>query len=164
MSGRTGSTALTPSIVGAYSDRSSSLAERQLELRPNAQRFEYGTQNDALIYGLEAAADFVDSIGLPEIWAHNQKLNEACVERLSTVPGLKMLSPAEPAFRSAMTTFRLEGRDNRQVANALMQRRLRVRSVTEGGLDAVRASFHVYNDANEVDRLVAAVTEIAAGK
>jgi selenocysteine lyase/cysteine desulfurase len=156
--------ALTPSIVGAYSDRSSSLAERQLELRPNAQRFEYGTQNDALIYGLEAAADFVDSIGLPEIWAHNQMLNDACFERLSAVPGLKVLSPAEPAFRSAMTTFRLEGRDNGQVANALMQRRLRVRSVTEGGLDAVRASFHVYNDANEVDRLASAVAEIAAGK
>ncbi len=68
------------------------------------------------------------------------------------------------AFRSAMTTFRLEGRDNRQVANALAQRRLRVRSVTEAGLDAVRASFHVYNDANEVDRLASAVAEIAAGK
>jgi len=42
----------------------------------------------------------------------------------------------------------------------LMQRRLRVRSVTEGGLDAVRASFHVYNDADEVERLVNAVKEI----
>ena len=152
--------ALAPSIVGAYSDRASSLAARQLELQPNAQRFEYGTQNDALIYGLEAAADFIDAIGLPEIWAHNQKLTETCFTQLGAIPGLKLLSPAEPAFRSAMVTFTLVGRDNRQVASALMQRRLRVRSVTEGGLDAVRASFHVYNDADEVERLVNAVKEI----
>jgi cysteine desulfurase/selenocysteine lyase len=154
--------ALAPSIVGAYSDQTSSLAARQLELRPSAQRFEYGTQNDALIYGLEAAADFVNAIGLPEIWAHNQKLNEACFERLRAVRGLTLLSPGEVEFRSAMTTFRLAGRDNRQVANALMQRRLRVRSVTEAGLDASRVSFHLYNDATEVDRLVAAVKELAA--
>jgi selenocysteine lyase/cysteine desulfurase len=153
--------ALAPSIVGAYSDQASSLAARQLELRPNAQRFEYGTQNDALVYGLEAAADFVDAIGLPEIWAHNQKLNEACLDQLSVIAGLKVLSPAEPAFRSAMVTFSLAGRDNRQVASALMQRRLRVRSVTEGDLDAVRASFHVHNNAEEMERLVDAVKEIA---
>ena len=153
--------ALAPSIVGTYSEKASSFTDRTLELRPNAQRFEYGTQNDALIYGLEAAADFIDAIGLPEIWAHNQKLNEACFERLGAIRGVTLLSPAEPGFRSAMVTFSLTGRDNRQVAGALMQRRLRVRSVTEAGLDATRVSFHVHNDADEVDRLVAAVTEIA---
>jgi selenocysteine lyase/cysteine desulfurase len=35
-----------------------------------------------------------------------------------------------------------------------MQQHLRARSVTEGGLDAVRVSFHVYNDASEVARLL----------
>ncbi len=156
--------ALTPSIVGAYSDQSNSLLERSLELRPNAQRFEYGTQNDALIYGLEAASDFFAAIGPTAIWAHNQALAETCVGQLRTIPGLKLLSPVEPVFRSAMITFSLTGRDNRQVANTLMQRRLRVRSVTEGGLDAVRVSLHVYNDVDEVGRLVDAVKDTSEGK
>jgi selenocysteine lyase/cysteine desulfurase len=56
-----------------------------------------------------------------------------------------------------MVTFRIPGRNNGQVANALTARRLRVRSVTEAGLDAVRASFHVCNTDAEVDRLISAV-------
>jgi selenocysteine lyase/cysteine desulfurase len=43
-----------------------------------------------------------------------------------------------------------------------VRRKLRVRSVTEGGLDAVRASFHVYNDEAEVDRLLLALRAIVA--
>jgi len=154
---------LTPSIVGAYSDKVNSLIDRQLELRPNAQRFEFGTQNDALIYGLEAAADFVAAIGLPAIWQHNRRLTEACVDAVRVVPGLEVLSPAEPAARSAMVTFHFPGRDNREIASLLVQRRLRARSVTEGALDAVRVSFHLYNDANEVERLVGELKNIARG-
>jgi selenocysteine lyase/cysteine desulfurase len=80
------------------------------------------------------------------------------------VKGVEMLYPAETAARSAMVTFRIAGRDNRQVANTLVSRRLRVRSVTEAGLDHVRASFHVCNTADEVDRLIAAVTDVASSQ
>jgi selenocysteine lyase/cysteine desulfurase len=152
--------ALTPTIVGAYSDRANSLLDRRLELRSSAQRFEYGTQNGALIYGLEAAADFVSTIGLDAVWKHNQALAEACVAGLGAIPGVELLSPSEPASRSAMVTFHFPGRDNRQVASTLVQRRLRVRSVTEGGLDAVRVSFHVYNDGNQVERLLQELKKI----
>jgi selenocysteine lyase/cysteine desulfurase len=152
--------ALAPTIVGAYSDRANSLLDRRLELRPSAQRFEYGTQNAALIYGLEAAADLVSTIGLDAIWKHNQALAEACVTGLRAIPGVELLSPAEPPSRSAMVTFHFPGRDNRQVASTLMQRHLRVRSVTEGGLDAVRVSLHVYNNANEVERLLQELKKI----
>ena len=62
-----------------------------------------------------------------------------------------------------MIAFAIAGRDNRQVASELVRRRLRVRSVTEGGLDAVRVSCHVYNDEAEIDRLIGTVREIAGG-
>ena len=153
-----------PSVVGAYSDAVSSLADRKLELRPGAQRFEYGTQNDALIYGVESALEFIAKIGMQEIWARNRGMAERAVAGLATLPGVTLLSPAEPAWRSAMITFAIPGRDNRQVAADLVRQRLRVRSVTEGGLDAVRVSFHVYNDPAEVDRLIGALrVMVAAG-
>jgi len=152
---------LTPSIVGAYSDKANSLLDRRLELRPNAQRFEFGTQNDALVYGVEAATDFVAAIGLPAVWEHNRRLTEACLDAVRAVPGLEVLSPAEPVARSAMVTFHFPGRNNRDVASLLVRRRLRARSVTEAGLDAVRVSFHLYNDANEVERLTAELKNIA---
>jgi selenocysteine lyase/cysteine desulfurase len=153
-----------PSVVGAYSDAASSLPDRMLRLRPGAQRFEYGTQNDALIYGIESALTFLSSIGMPAIWARNQAMAERTVEGLRAIAGVSLLSPAEPAWRSAIITFALARRDNRQVSADLGRQRLRVRSVTEGGLDAVRVSFHVYNDEAEVDRLLAAIRgTVAAG-
>jgi selenocysteine lyase/cysteine desulfurase len=150
----------TPTVVGAYSESSSSLADRSLVLRPTAQRFEYGTQNDALIYGIEAAAQLIQEIGLEAVWAHNQGLAEQLVAGLVWIPGLRMLSPRNARDRSAIITFAINGRDNRQVTAELVRRRLRVRSVTEAGLDAVRASFHVCNDGDEVERLVAALREL----
>jgi cysteine desulfurase / selenocysteine lyase len=152
---------LSPSILGAYSDKANSLIDRRLELRPNAQRFEFGTQNDALIYGLEAAADFVSVIGLPAIWEHNRRLTEECVNAVRAVPDLELLSPAEPVARSAMVTFHFPDRNNREIASLLVQRRLRARSVTEGGLDAVRVSFHLYNEESEVEQLAAELKNIA---
>lgn len=152
-----------PTIVGAYSDAASSMQDRRLVLRPGAQRFEYGTQNDALVYGVESAVDFVSAIGLPAVWKRNRALAEQCVAGAGRIPGIELLSPSEAPDRSAIVTFKVAGRDNRQVASELVRRRLRVRSVTEGGLDAVRASFHVYNDEPEVERLLLALREIAAG-
>lgn len=152
-----------PTVVGAYSERSVSLAERTLELRPTAQRFEYGTQNDALIYGVEAAAAFINRIGLEAAWARNKALAERCLQGVSAIPGVRILSPRDPRDRSAIVTFAVAGRDNRQIASELGRRRLRVRSVTEAGLDAVRVSFHLCNDESEVDRLVEVLAEIVKG-
>jgi selenocysteine lyase/cysteine desulfurase len=151
---------LASTVVGAYSDRTTSLAERKLTLRAEADRFEYGTQNDALIYGIETAADLVAALGLPRIWEYSRAMAERFRTALQARSTVELLSPAEPEARSAMVTFRIPGHNNGQVANALTGRRLRVRSVTEAGLDAVRASFHVCNTDQEVDRLVEAVSQI----
>lgn len=155
---------LTPTVVGAYSDTANSLAERRLTFQPGAQRFEYGTQNDALVYGVEAAADFVTALGLPAIAVHNRSLADAFVKGLHEITGIQVLTPAAPDARAGIVTFRLPGRDNRQVADALIRRRHRVRSVTEAGLDAVRASFHVCNTREQVEELLVAVEDIAAGE
>jgi selenocysteine lyase/cysteine desulfurase len=153
-----------PTVVGAYSDETSNLLARTLTLRPNAQRFEYGTQNNALIYGLEAAVDYLSGIGLEMLWRRNTATTERCLERLQRIAGVEILSPADAASRTAIVTFRVAGRDNRTVASTLVGRRLRVRSVTESGLDAVRASFHACNDEAQADRLIGAVAEIAGGQ
>jgi selenocysteine lyase/cysteine desulfurase len=153
---------LASAVVGAYSDQSNSLANRQLTLRADAQRFEYGTQNDALVYGIEAACDFVQALGLGRIWEHNRAIAESFRSALGRQPHVELLSPSDAASRSAIVTFRLTGRDNRQVATALTGRRLRVRSVTEAGLDGVRASFHVCNTEAHATALANAVAALGA--
>jgi selenocysteine lyase/cysteine desulfurase len=150
-------------VVGAYSEQTYSLAEGTVTLRADAQRFEYGTQNDALVYGIEAAADFVAALGPTKIWEHSRSLAERFRTTLETLKSVELVSPAEAEARSAIVTFRIAGRDNREVAGALVGRRLRVRSLGEAGLNAVRASFHVCNSETEVDKLLEAVAAVGRG-
>jgi selenocysteine lyase/cysteine desulfurase len=155
--------ATEPSIVGAYSETASSLPDRTITLRPTAQRFEFGTQNDALIYGLGAAAAFITQLGPDRVWQHNRALAERCVDGLRQLRGVEVLSPRDVSDRSAIITCRVPGRDNRQVASALTSQGIRVRSVTEAALDGVRVSFHVCNDTQDVDRFVTALGRLIAG-
>lgn len=151
---------LQPSIVGAYSDKMNRMQDRALELHPTAQRYEYGTQNDALIYGLGASVEFVSTIGTDRIWMHNKRLAEIFYCEVIKIPGVEILSPAEERFRSSMITFRVQNRDNTRICSELIRKRLRVRSVGEADLDGIRVSFHVYNNEDEIDRLLEEIKKV----
>jgi len=152
---------LTPTVVGTYSDQKQDLATMTLEFQPSAQRYEYGTQNDALFYGLAEAIGFVRTIGMDRIREHNRRLSERFLSGLESIPGAIVLSPAEERYRSAMITFRLVEAPYRDVTGALGRKGFRVRPVGEVGLDAVRVSFHVYNNESEVEGALDAIRAIA---
>lgn len=152
---------LKPSILGAYSNACFDLQKRQLELHPTAQRYEYGTQNEALFFGLGDAVDFINSIGIDTIWNHNRKLSEMFRNALRKIPGVELLCQEEEEHRSSMITFRVKNRDNRKICGFLKEKRLRVRSVTEANLDAIRVSFHIYNNEEESERLLREVRSLS---
>jgi cysteine desulfurase/selenocysteine lyase len=146
---------LEPVTVGAYSDLNHDLATGVLTFRDTAGKFEYGTQNESLFRGLHTAAQFLLAIGTDKIHVHNRGLAEKFYSGLKTISGVEILSPEEEQYRSSMITFRLEGRAGQETANILTgQKRIRVRVVNEAGLNAVRASFHVYNQEFEVERVL----------
>jgi selenocysteine lyase/cysteine desulfurase len=151
---------LKPTIVGAYSNLDYDMEKRRLELHPTAQRYEYGTQNEALFYGLEAAVDFITAIGIDAIREHNKKLSEMFYYGLKKIAGVAILSPQEESYRSSIITFRIKDKDNRKICRLLEQKGLRVRSVTEANLDAVRASFHIYNNEAEKERLLSEIKKL----
>lgn len=146
---------LHPTTVGAYSNLSHDLLKGELKLRETAGKFEYGTQNESLFRGLQTAAQFMLAIGLPRIREHNRGLAELFCQGLSKIPGTEILSPSEEQYRTSMITFRLKNKDYQETANYLTgEKRIRVRVVPEAGINAVRASFHVYNQAFEVERIL----------
>ncbi|MCX6227469.1 MAG: aminotransferase class V-fold PLP-dependent enzyme [Bacteroidia bacterium] len=146
---------LHPTTVGAYSNLSHDLIKGELKLRETAGKFEYGTQNESLFRGLETAAQFLLAIGLDKIREHNRSLAEQFCQGLIKIPGAEILSPAEEQYRSSMITFRLKNKGYQETANYLTdEKRIRVRVVPEAGLNAVRASFHVYNQEFEVERMI----------
>lgn len=146
---------LHPVTVGAYSDASHDFLTGELKFKDNAGKFEYGTQNESIFNGLETAARFLLAIGLDKIREHNRSLAEQFYLGLKKIPNAEILSPAEEQYRSSMITFKLKNRDQQETANYLTgEKRIRVRVVPEAGLNAVRASFHVYNQDFEVEKIL----------
>jgi selenocysteine lyase/cysteine desulfurase len=153
---------IRPTVVGAYSDDGYDLPAGRLAFQASAQRYEFGTQNEALFYGLEEAVAFLDAIGLERVQARAREQAEAFHTGLREIAGAEVLSPAERNARSAMITFRLRDLPYGEVATRLGRAGFRVRPVGEAGLDAIRISWYLYNGPDEVARVLAAIRSLAA--
>lgn len=150
---------LQPITVGGYSDEHYSMPDRTIELKHTAQKFEYGTLNSGLYYGFEEAIDLLNNIGLDNIFIHNHELSEEFYKEVSKIEGVEVLSPAESAFRSSMITFRIRGRKADDISAFLSNHKIRVRVVHEAELNAIRVSFHLYNDYNDLEKLLGGLQE-----
>jgi selenocysteine lyase/cysteine desulfurase len=149
-------------FVGAYSAGEFDFLKGTFALNPTAQRYEYGTVSVPLRVGLGAAVEFVRRIGIERIWARDRSLSTKLFEGLREIPDVTVLSPADAGMRSAMVTFMHARIPHLALQEHLNTYNLRTRSVTEGGLAALRVSTHVYNTFEEVERVLEGVR--TAGK
>lgn len=147
----------TPRFVGAYSDGGYDFLKGTMAFHPTAQRYEYGTVNIPLRVGLGAAFAFVRRIGIDTMWARDRALAGRLASGLRALPNVRVLSPEDPSLCSAMTTFVHDRLPHLALQEQLTDRKLRTRSVTEGGLAALRISTHIYNTFEEVDRVIEGV-------
>jgi selenocysteine lyase/cysteine desulfurase len=152
---------LRPLTVGASSSAAYDIKKNELTLHPTVQRFEYGTQNDALFYALGKAVDFCEMIGFDRIWRHNHALAERFYGGLQAIPGVEILSPEEEAYRSAMISFRMKAIEYGKINEHLAKDKIRVRTVTEGGVNCVRVSFHICNHDGEVTKILDSLKKLA---
>ncbi len=127
-------------------------------------RFEAGTPDIAGAIGLGAAIDFVEELGRDNILDHEEALTGYGVDRLSRIPGLRLLDAGQR--RLGILSFDMDGVHPHDVATVLDQHQVAVRAghhcaqplmETLGLTGTTRASLGVYNDERDIDRLVAAV-------
>jgi selenocysteine lyase/cysteine desulfurase len=153
-----------PSYVGAYSDAGFDLAVGRFErLRP-ATASEYGTRNTPLLLGLGAAFDFLNAIGIEAFMARGTTLAARLRERLTQLSGVEVITPAGEGASASILAFRLpeSGGNPWDWCNLLRREHdMRLRPVGEAGLNAVRASTHVCNSEDEVDRLAEVLGQLA---
>ncbi len=152
---------LAPTTVGGGGVQHFDMQKGELAFAPSAKRFEYGTQNDALFYGLCKAIEFVQVIGVERILRHCRPMAEAFYRGLLRIPGVEVLSPREEAYRTQMIGFRVKGVDHTQVVSRFAERRIRVRGVSEGGLNSVRVSFFLPNQMSEVEAALELLKKLA---
>jgi selenocysteine lyase/cysteine desulfurase len=152
---------LRPGTVGASSSERYDIRKNEFVLFPTVQRYEYGTQNDALFYGLGTAIDFIKTIGPERIWQHNRALAEKFYQGLQGINGVEIVSPQEETCRTAMISFRMKAYDYAKINEHLGKDRIRARSVTEGGVNCIRVSFHICNHEGEVTRILDSLKKLA---
>ena len=150
-------------FVGAYSGGDFDLGKGIVSFNPAARRYEYGTVSVPLRVGLGAAVAFIRNIGIDRIWKRDRMLADALVAGLGTLPDIMLLSPARPEMRSAMVTIQHRTVSHEKLQAHLDTYNLRTRSVTEGGLAALRISFHLYNTPGEVSRVLEALRTATKG-
>ncbi|MCG0314682.1 MAG: cysteine desulfurase, partial [Calditerricola sp.] len=88
-------------------------------------KFEGGTPIIAGAIGLAAAIDFLESVGLDAIRAHEEQLARYALERLRAIDGVTVYGPEE---RAGLVTFNVEGIHPHDVATVLDSRGIAVRA------------------------------------
>jgi cysteine desulfurase/selenocysteine lyase len=140
-------------MIGAVSLEETTWAEIPM-------KFEAGTPPIAEALGLAEAIAFVDSLGADLIVAHEAELLALATERLTAIPGVRLIGTA--AHRASVISFTLEGVHPHDLGTVLDEAGIAIRAghhcaqplMRRYGVPATaRASFSVYNTAEDVEAL-----------
>ena len=163
-----------PHMGLAYGRRELLGSWRPYKVRPAANepvghRFELGTGQHELLAGFVAAVDYIDSLGWDAIQSHERSLGERFLAGLPDAVELYGLPTMDR--RVATFCFNIAGHSPEEVATTLAERDLAVwhgdyyavETMRKLGLEdgAVRAGIVHYNTEDEVDRLLAALADLA---
>ncbi|KQT32496.1 cysteine desulfurase [Sphingomonas sp. Leaf412] len=134
---------------------------------PPPTRFEAGTPHIVGALGLHAAIDYVESIGVARIHAHETALVTRTRDALSRINSVRVLGPADSA---GIVSFVMEGVHPHDIGTILDESRVAIRAghhcaqplMAALGVEATaRASFGVYNGPADVDALVAGLERVS---
>ncbi|HVF53335.1 MAG TPA: cysteine desulfurase [Actinomycetota bacterium] len=129
------------------------------------QKFEAGTPNIAPAVGMGAAVEYVESLGLDAIHAHETELAGYAMGKLADM-GATIYGPPPGDDRGGVVSFNLEEVHPHDMATILDQEGVCIRAghhcaqplMRKLGVPATaRASFYVYNTTEDVDALIAAL-------
>jgi len=124
-------------------------------------RFEAGTPAIAEVIALGTAIDYVSAIGMDNIAAWEHELLTYATEKLSSIEGLEILGTTEG--KAGIITFTIDGCPPADVAMILDQMGIAVRTghhccqplMARFGIEgSIRASIGLYNDKNDIDKLL----------
>ncbi len=133
---------------------------------PAPARFEAGTPHIVGVIGLHTAIDYVDSIGLKAIHAHEAALVTETREALAAINSVRLFGPEDSA---GIVSFAIEGVHPHDIGTILDESRVAIRAghhcaqplMRHLGVEATaRASFGVYNGPADVAALVEGIERV----
>jgi cysteine desulfurase/selenocysteine lyase len=131
-------------------------------------KFEAGTPAIAEAVGFGAAADYLSSIGMDVVAAHEHAVGAYALERLEEIPGLRVFGPSADK-KGGVAAFTLAGIHPHDVAQILDSDGIAVRAGHHCAQPlhekfnipaTTRASFYLYSTPEEVDKLVDGIYKV----
>ena len=124
-------------------------------------KFEAGTPAIAEGIGLGAAVDYLESVGMDAVFAHEKELTQYAFNVLADVKGLRIIGPGAD-MRGGVISFTLEGIHPHDVAQILDSEGIAVRAGHHCAMPlhqrfnipaSTRASLYLYNTKADLDAL-----------
>ncbi|HEX5788258.1 MAG TPA: cysteine desulfurase [Woeseiaceae bacterium] len=132
-------------------------------------KFEAGTPNIAGVVGLGAAVDYLENVGLDRIARHEAALTACLTERLAAIDGLRLVGTA--AHKAGVQSFLVGDIHPHDLGTILDHQGVAIRTGHHCAMPVMqhfgipgtaRASLALYNDAGDIDRLVAGIRKAQA--
>jgi cysteine desulfurase / selenocysteine lyase len=137
---------------------------------PVPEKFEAGLQDYAGIIGLGEAVKYISQFDYNEIKEHELKLNTYITEELQKIPQIKIIGPKNPADRSGIINFYIEGMDMHKFAIMLDEMaNIEIRTgqhcvhawfESRKILNSARVSLYIYNTIEEAETFIKNLNKI----
>jgi len=156
--------AMEPFLTGG--DMISSVDFQSASWNELPYKFEAGTPPIAEAAALGAAVDYLQTLGMERVRAHERALTAYMLERLAEVSGLRVVGPPAAERRGGLASFTIEGIHPHDVAELTGREGVCIRAGHHcaqplmrclGVGATARASVGVYNDPSDVDALIDAL-------
>ncbi|MFC4049548.1 cysteine desulfurase [Actinomadura syzygii] len=135
---------------------------------PPPQRFEAGVPMTAQAIGLGVACEYLAEIGMDRVHAHEEALIGYSLERLTEIPGVRIVGPGTTEARGGAVAFTVDGIHPHDVGQVLDDLGVEVRVghhcawpiCRRFGIPATtRATFYIYNTLGDIDALADGVRQ-----
>jgi cysteine desulfurase/selenocysteine lyase len=136
---------------------------------PPPHRFEAGTPPIAQAIGLGVAVDYLSSIGMREIAAHERAITSYALQRLTAIDGVRILGPDVPVDRGGAISFEVGDLHAHDIGQVLDSLGIAVRGghhcakpahARYGVTASTRASFYLYTTPEEIDALAEGIEQV----
>lgn len=133
---------------------------------PVPQKFEAGTQMVAQTIGMRAAVEYLETLGMDAIAAHEHDLTGYALEQLLALDGVTVIGPTDNVSRGSAISFTVDGLHPHDVGQVLDSRGVAVRvghhcawpTCRRFGVPATtRLSTYIYNDRSDIDAAIAGI-------
>ncbi|KXS40550.1 MAG: cysteine desulfurase family protein [Candidatus Frackibacter sp. T328-2] len=159
---------LTPLVEGGTGGNS------KAKLNPNIlpDKYESGTVNTPGIAGLGAGIDFINKISLIKIKQYKEELLVKLISGLNNIPKVRIINSNISVNRAGVVSFKVSGIKSATIGNLLDKKYniavrtglhcapLAHKSIGTYDTGTVRISLSYFNNTNEIDKFLEALTEI----